>query len=363
MFSLFEFIKQAYKAVCNNRPFYKLIWLLFVGFLPVFLWLLIFKNAGSIPKDIRPIIHIKMMHFSILQEGYELESSRSSLSTFVQDEECNESHDIDEVNINNTAIIDNLRFDPFENITHDWRIQKNNTVFLVIAWPLLNILFWISPFQAKWLDFVAFFSYVICHLAMPIVCAVYIYLVHPPGDLARFSFNLGIQNIFAVLTHLLFPTSPPWFIHLNGINAHADYDTLGYAAGLTRIDSALGSNLATNGFHKSPIVFGACPSVHSAMVVCCFIWVAGVRNFKIKGNGKGLVVVNTVATIIVSFYLVMQWWATMYLDHHWRIDLYVGMLYSIGTRVLISKLWPLNVGEASAGLRLFGETRLRCLFA
>lgn len=225
-------------------------------------------------------------------------------------------------------------------------------MLLALSWPALNLLYLFAvSFQTTPLDITAFVSYVICHLAIPIATAVYLYMVHPAGDLKRFAFNLGIQNILAVITHISLPTSPPWFIHLNGIDAHADYGTLGYAAGLTRVDAKLGTHLSTNGFHKSPIVFGACPSVHSAMAVCCLLWIACYR--KLTPRYCALKVVQLVARTICLIYVLVQWWATMYLDHHWRIDLLMGMFYSASTFIFISAVFKPNESTLSFGQRLF----------
>ena len=97
---------------------------------------------------------------------------------------------------------------------------------------LLNFVHYLREPIRLWQDYLAWTSYVLGHITVPIVTAVWLYVFHAPGSLKAYSFALGLQNICGVLTHLVFPNAAPWFIHMNGENANADYDTPGYAAGL-----------------------------------------------------------------------------------------------------------------------------------
>lgn len=212
-------------------------------------------------------------------------------------------------------------------------------------------------------DVLAWVFYVLAHITFPILTAVWLYLFHLPGSLRCFSFALGLQNVAGVCTHMLFPTAAPWFIHMYGPDAAADYDIPGYAAGLTRVDIALGTHVHSKGFHKSPIVFGAVPSLHSAMAVqvCLFLWYFA--------NSKVLRLCGIV-------FVCIQWWATMYLDHHFRVDLLIGWLYSLSAfacvyplirradnRFLEARRVGDEVKGTTMGMRVFaGFRRLEKLF-
>ena len=181
--------------------------------------------------------------------------------------------------------------------------------------------------------------------------------------LKSYGWALGCQNICGVLTHLLFPCAPPWFIHLYGEDAYADYEMPGYAAGLTRVDVALGTHLNSKGFHASPIVFGAVPSLHSAMAVLTFLFVSYYARW-------------TVVKILSFLFVVLQWWATIYLDHHWRLDLFVGMCYALIWFSIMYKLRLRKVNESylklrlqynfargsTMGMRVFRNTKLQSFF-
>lgn len=87
----------------------------------------------------------------------------------------------------------------------------------------------------------------------------------------------------------------------------------GSAAGLVRVDAVLGTHIYQNAFKASPLVFGAFPSLHGAFSCCCFFFVS---RYSRRGG------------MLVGFYVLWQWFSTMYLRHHWRIDLLGGLIYS-----------------------------------
>lgn len=237
-------------------------------------------------------------------------------------------------------------------------------LLFALSWPILNLDFYFAQpdFITNSKDILAWIFYVLCHLIAPIVTAVYLYVFQPPGALMYFSMILGAQNISGVFTHLLFPNAPPWFIHLNGVDIEPTYEMPGFAAGLTRVDVAMGTHLNSKGFHKSPIVFGAFPSLHSAMAVQVFLHL----NFYSKWK---------IAKVIGLLFVVIQWWATIYLDHHFRLDLFAGMLYAYFYFIVFQKFlfrvqknffnnyfFNRNILGTTMGMRVFKGTVLERFF-
>lgn len=93
--------------------------------------------------------------------------------------------------------------------------------------------------------------------------------------------------------------------------APANYSMHGSPAGLARIDALFGLKMYTSTFTASPLVFGAMPSLHAgcATVDACFMGYVFPR-------GKWL-----------SYtYVMWVWWATLYLQHHYAVDLIAGTL-------------------------------------
>jgi hypothetical protein len=96
-------------------------------------------------------------------------------------------------------------------------------------------------------------------------------------------------------------------------SAPADYSVHGQPGGLARIDDILGLNLYGTTFGNSPLVFGAFPSLHSgcATIEMLFLsWLCPrLRPYCV-------------------FHVMWMWFATMYLTHHYLIDLVGGSIYA-----------------------------------
>lgn len=88
----------------------------------------------------------------------------------------------------------------------------------------------------------------------------------------------------------------------------------GSPGGLLRIDRVFHSTGYTNTFGNAPLVFGAFPSLHSG---CAVMEALFLSHFF-----PGLKVVYWTYTGIL-------WWATMYLSHHYLIDLTGGACLSV----------------------------------
>jgi hypothetical protein len=83
----------------------------------------------------------------------------------------------------------------------------------------------------------------------------------------------------------------------------------GSAAGLARIDALFGGTGYQNTFFASPLVFGAFPSLHSAWATLEALFVS---HFFPS------------ASRYAWGYAIILYWATMYLAHHYLIDVVVG---------------------------------------
>lgn len=118
------------------------------------------------------------------------------------------------------------------------------------------------------------------------------------------------MNLSGVLIQVFFPCSPPWYENKYGL-APANYSMPGSPAGLARIDKLLGFDMYTSGFTASPMVFGAFPSLHSG---CATIEVLFMSHTFPKLRPLFVV------------YMLWLWWATMYLSHHYAVDLVAGSL-------------------------------------
>lgn len=89
----------------------------------------------------------------------------------------------------------------------------------------------------------------------------------------------------------------------------------GSPGGLARVDDILGTNMYKSTFTASPLVFGAFPSLHSAcawQLAFFLVYIFGPRSIP-----------------FVVGYVFWIWWATMYLGHHYVVDLVGGAGYAV----------------------------------
>ncbi|CDO94646.1 unnamed protein product [Kluyveromyces dobzhanskii CBS 2104] len=284
------FVKRVYIGGTNQRNVFTLALNFCLNFSPIFVWLCMFKNAGVIPTSWRPRIWGNVAYycdvfifgdyFHSLTSDFRFILSIVSSSVigvvfaivplfvwyFLYYTKKMRHNLFDETDILLQCPLNHAGSSQFKPSR-----MRNIFPFLFpfFTFVMLNFDHLLSSQDpanfTKFKDLSAWVMYVILHLTGPILTGVYLYVFHAPGTLKCFSFALGLQNIAGLCTHILLPMAPPWFIHMYGANdtAHLNYEQPGYAAGLTRVDMHLGTHLNSNGFHLSPIVFGAVPSLDS----------------------------------------------------------------------------------------------------
>ncbi|KAF2769515.1 PAP2-domain-containing protein, partial [Teratosphaeria nubilosa] len=182
---------------------------------------------------------------------------------------------------------------------------------------LSNIL---SAHKATVLDVLAWLPYGICHYGSPFVCILLMFIFGPPGTAPVFAKAFGYMNICGVMLQIFFPCSAPWYENMYGL-APANYSIHGSPAGLAAIDKLFGIDLYTSTFTASPMVFGAFPSLHSGWATLEVLFMS-----------------NTIPKLrpLWLLYGLWLWWATMYLSHHYAVDLVAGSLIS-GVAYFIAK--------------------------
>lgn len=203
----------------------------------------------------------------------------------------------------------NARFIPADYRPHIWVKVLPALENIFYGANLSNIL---SAHQHVILDVLAWLPYGLLHFGGPVIWAILMFLFAPPGTLPVYGRTFGFLNIFGVAIQLIFPCSPPWYENMYGL-APANYSIKGSPAGLARIDMLLGFDMYTTNFTASPLVFGAFPSLHSGNAVLEALFMSHcfpkLRPFVIG-------------------YAMWMWWATMYLSHHYAVDLVGGAFFA-----------------------------------
>lgn len=207
----------------------------------------------------------------------------------------------------------------------------------------------ISDLQTRYtnpfLDVLAWLPYGVLHFALPFLVALLLWMFGPKGSIQYWGRAFGSMNLIGVVTQIFLPCAAPcesFFDHslhvvvlpvlhpvvlpcfslliltpgyeiIHGLTP-ATYDMPGSPGGLMRIDRVFHSSGYTNAFGAAPLVFGAFPSLHSGCAVMEALFMAHFfPQFKFLYWG----------------YAGVLWWATMYLSHHYLIDLTGGACLSV----------------------------------
>ena len=166
----------------------------------------------------------------------------------------------------------------------------------------------LTRFTHPVLDIVAWLPYGVIHFVGPFVVAAALWLFAPKPALKYWASVFGYMNLAGVWCQILFPCSAPWYELIYGLTP-ANYSMPGSPGGLARIDALFHSNGYTTTFSNAPVVFGAFPSLHSGC-----------------GTLEALVVSHffPALTPYAWAYTGVLYWATMYLTHHYLIDVVGG---------------------------------------
>ncbi|KAK6345136.1 Aureobasidin resistance protein Aur1 [Orbilia javanica] len=201
------------------------------------------------------------------------------------------------------------KFIPAEWRPHIWVRVLPALENIVYGANLSNIL---SKHQNAFLDILAWIPYGILHFTTPFITAAVMFIFGGPGSLPVYSRTFGYMNALGVATQLVFPNAPPWYENKYGL-APANYGIQGSPAGLERVDKLFGVDLYTSTFTASPMVFGAFPSLHAAVATMNALFLG-----HIFPRGKPVFIT----------WIVWIWWATLYLSHHYAVDLIAGSVLS-----------------------------------
>ncbi|OZJ05427.1 hypothetical protein BZG36_01656 [Bifiguratus adelaidae] len=162
-------------------------------------------------------------------------------------------------------------------------------------------------------DVLAWIPYGVLHYSIPFAVSAIIFWFGPPMALPTFARAFGWMNIMGVITQFFFPTAPPWYEATYG-SEPATYSIPGSPGGLARIDLLFGTKTYTATFGASPMVFGAFPSLHSGCATIQALFLCWLR--------------PRFAPLFL-LYVMWIWWSTMYLTHHYMIDLVGGSIYAL----------------------------------
>ncbi|RKY80338.1 hypothetical protein DRQ12_01350 [candidate division KSB1 bacterium] len=159
----------------------------------------------------------------------------------------------------------------------------------------------------------------------------------------RFAYTLTVLNVMALITFMLYPAAPPWYVYYYGFVQPAHTSFWGLSAGsLINVDRLLGVHIFSTIWDSfNPNHFAAIPSLHGAypIVAALFLY----RKFRRY-------------PVILIIYPLLVWFSAVYLNQHYIIDLIIGGAYllvaygiveyflypKLFTRFLEKKTIPIN---------------------
>lgn len=189
---------------------------------------------------------------------------------------------------------------------------------LETIWYGANISDILTQFGHPVLDVMAWLPYGIIHFGAPFFVAAFLFVFAPPGSVKVYGQAFGFMMLIGVMIQILFPCAPPWYELREGITP-ADYGMRGSPAGLARIDSLFHSHGYTMTFTGAPMVFGAFPSLHAGnatmkALFCSYFFPVVIRIGRLRLDAR----------VLYWGYCFWLYWCTMYLMHHYLIDLVAG---------------------------------------
>ncbi len=161
------------------------------------------------------------------------------------------------------------------------------------------------------LDLLSGFAYII-YLYEIIGLGIYLFF-RDERRMGRLTWSFFLVNLMGLVTYLIFPVAPPWYVEQYGLGP-ALVNAKPSAAGAIRFDNLLGINYFKNFYARNPNVFGAMPSLHVAYPVICLCATATM--------GTGWVLGTSSFALLVAF-------SAVYLRHHYVLDVLVGALFSL----------------------------------
>lgn len=169
---------------------------------------------------------------------------------------------------------------------------------------------WITRLLHPVLDVICGITYLL-YLPQTFVFAGFLYATKK-AHLGTLLWGFLLLNVLGQTTWVLFPAAPPWYVEQYGLGP-AVMNALPSAARAARFDTVMGVQLFHGFYSRSVNVFGAMPSLHCAYPTLVLLVTIALRR----------------ATLIVpaALFLGLMCFSAVYLNHHYVLDVLVGVLY------------------------------------
>jgi len=150
----------------------------------------------------------------------------------------------------------------------------------------------------------------------------------------RFTWAFVIANFIGFSCYYIYPAAPPWYVADHGFVV--DMTVHASPAGAIRFDQLIGIPLMQGFYGKSADVFGAIPSLHIVYPFLAMMYGWRLRRFRPVAVG----------------YFVLVCFSAVYLNHHYLIDIFVGLAIALpvmaGARLLFGALYPEDIAQRAS---------------
>ena len=164
-------------------------------------------------------------------------------------------------------------------------------------------------------------SFYLTWVPVPMLFVIYLFF-KDKETMAQFAFVFLLVNLVGLFIYYLYPAAPPWYVSEHGFEFQSN--TPGNPAGLIKFDEFFKVNIFKGMYAKNGNVFAAIPSLHSAFPVLLVYF--GIKKRLVIGS--------------IFFFIILAgiWFAAIYTNHHYIIDVLAGGATALFSIFLFEKI-------------------------
>jgi membrane-associated phospholipid phosphatase len=181
---------------------------------------------------------------------------------------------------------------------------------------------WMDAHRSVVLDLACGFAYLV-YVGEYLAIAFLLFARERFDVLRTFALSFLLVNLLGFATYFIYPAAPPWYVTAFGLGP-ARMDVHSAAAAASRFDLILGTHFFDEMYGRGVDVYGAYPSLHVAYPLLA-AWAA----FRVQELRW--------ARIPAVCFFALMCLSAVYLQHHYVIDVLLGVAYAVATAALVSR--------------------------
>ncbi len=222
------------------------------------------------------------------------------------------------------AIYDSMRYFYWPAI--EGRVHVADPYLLERSWFGIGALTpneWFLEHHWPALDLACGFAYLV-YVGEYLAVALLLFFGRREHVLRKLALAFLVVNLLGFITYFVYPVAPPWYVAGYGLGP-ARMDVHSFAAAASRFDELLGTHFFDQIYGRGVDVYGAYPSLHVAYPLLAVWAVFRVRQLR-WARGPA-----------IAFFFLMCL-SAVYLQHHYVVDVLLGVAYATVTLVLVERL-------------------------